>query len=267
MIIIPARLASTRFPSKILSDIGGVPMFIKSAQNAAKVGDVVLALDSNETMKIAEKFGIKAVLTNPNIPNGSLRCLEASRILGLKSDEIIINLQADEPFLESSVIQALQDCMQKDVFMATCAKVIDYKSALSPNIVKVVLDSNSNAIYFSRALIPHHRDFEALLDSKNLIESSFQTPKIDSKNSLDSNNLDSKNTPNFLGHLGLYGYFKESLEEISNLKECELENIEKLEQLRAIYYNKKIKVAIVESQSIGIDTQEDLESARKIYGF
>lgn len=242
MIIIPARLASTRFPRKILSDIGGVPMFIKSALNAAKVDDVVLALDSNECMDIAARYNIKAVLTNPNIPNGSLRCLEASRILGLKDESVIINLQADEPFLESSVIRALIDSMQRGVFMATCAKVIDYKEALSPNIVKVVLDSNFNAIYFSRALIPHHRD----LDSMKSIESS---------------------TPNFLGHLGLYGYFKDSLEEISRLKECALENIEKLEQLRAIYYGKKIKVAIVKSQSIGIDTPTDLESARKIYKF
>ena len=237
MIIIPARLASSRFPNKILCDIGGMPMFIKSAKNAQALDEVVLALDSTETYDIAKRYKIKAVLTHPDIPNGSLRVLEAARILGLKDDCIIINLQADEPFLEHKVIHALQECMQNGIFMATCAKQITQKQARDSNIVKVVLNHLGNAIYFSRSPIPFDRDFS-----------------------------ESRQT-NYLGHLGLYGFFKETLEEYASLPETQLENIEKLEQLRAIFYNKLIKVACVESQSIGIDTEEDLEQARKQYGF
>lgn len=237
MIIIPARLASSRFPNKILCDIGGMPMFIKSAKNAQAIDEVVLALDSTEAYDIAKKYKIKAVLTHPDIPNGSLRVLEAARILGLKDDCTIINLQADEPFLEHNVIQALQDCMQDSVFMATCAKNITENQAKDSNLVKVVLNHLGNAIYFSRSLIPFNRD-------------SIESMQV-----------------HYLGHLGLYGFFKETLEEYASLPATSLENIEKLEQLRAIFYNKAIKVACVESNSIGIDTEEDLEIARKQYGF
>ncbi|RDU61571.1 3-deoxy-manno-octulosonate cytidylyltransferase, partial [Helicobacter sp. MIT 14-3879] len=158
MIIIPARLASTRFPQKILCDIGGIPMFIRSALNAKKVDEVVLAVDSQETYDIAQKFNIKAIITPKEIPNGSLRVLEASRILGLSDNEIIINLQADEPFLENNVIESLKKSMEQANFMATCAKQIDEESAKNPNIVKVVLNHKKEAIYFSRSLIPYYRD-------------------------------------------------------------------------------------------------------------
>ncbi len=237
MIIIPARLASTRFPNKILCDIEGVPMFIKSAQNAQAIDDVVLAVDSKQTYDIARQHKIKAVLTHPDIPNGSLRVLEAARILGLKDDSIIINLQADEPFLEHKVITALQNCMQHNIFMATCVKHITYEQAQNPNLVKVIVNHLEHAIYFSRSPIPFYRD-------------SIQFTQA-----------------HYLGHLGLYGFFKATLEEYAMLPETQLENIEKLEQLRAIFYGKTIKVACVESKSIGIDTKEDLEKARKQYGF
>lgn len=235
MIIIPARLNSTRFPQKIMVDIGGMPMFIKSAKNASVVDEVVLALDSNETLEIAKRHGIRAVKTDINIANGSLRVLQAARILGLKDDEVIINLQADEPFLEHDVIKTLLQSMKDCDFMATCARVIDESSASNPNIVKVLLDANNNAIYFSRFGIPFNRDSDCKID--------------------------------YLGHLGIYGYFKSSLEEISSMKDCKLENIEKLEQLRAIYYGRKIRVNIVQSSSIGIDTREDLQRAKEMYGF
>lgn len=236
MIIIPARLASTRFRRKIMCDIGGVPMFIKSALNASSVDEVVLAVDSDECAEIAARHKIKAIVTNPNLPNGSLRCLEAARVLGLRGDSVIINLQADEPFLESSVIKALLEAMKNAEFMATCAKEISESEAQSPNIVKVLLDFQNNAIYFSRSKIPYYRDSKG-------------------------------DEMRYLGHLGLYGYFKDSLEMLANLPETQLENIEKLEQLRAIYYGKKIKVALVESNSIGIDTLEDYNRAKEVYRF
>lgn len=237
MIIIPARLASTRFPNKILCDIEGMPMFIKSAKNAQAIDEVVLAVDSQETYDIARQYNIKAVLTHSDIPNGSLRVLEASRILGLKDNEVIINLQADEPFLEHSVIQALKDCMSHAEFMATCAKPIDYNDAQNPNVVKVVFNSDNYAIYFSRSCIPHYRDY---------INQAQQR---------------------YWGHIGIYGYLQGSLEELSRLQETELENIEKLEQLRAIYYAKQIKIVCVKSDSIGIDTPKDLQKAKEKYHF
>lgn len=234
MIIIPARLQSSRFPKKILCDIDGVPMFIKSALNASQVDDVVLALDFNETCDIARKYKIKFVLTDPNIPNGTLRVLEASRILNLKESEKIINLQADEPFLERHVIEILKQSMEHAPFMATCAKYIDSNLSSNPNIVKVILDNKSNAIYFSRAQIPFYRD-------------------------ADSNKR-------FLSHIGIYAYTKESLEHYAMLGECDIENIEKLEQLRALYYNLPIHVNIVESNSIGVDTPHDLELLKRNFG-
>ncbi|RDU71957.1 3-deoxy-manno-octulosonate cytidylyltransferase [Helicobacter aurati] len=233
MIIIPARLASTRFPRKILCDIDGLPMFVRSALNARQVDDVVVAVDSQEAYDIAQRFGIKAVITSQEIANGTLRVLAASRLLGLKDDEIIINLQADEPFLETHVIETLQKSMQQAQFMGTCAKYIDSVTANNSNIVKVILNHKSEAIYFSRSSIPFCRD------------SQDSAPK------------------QFLGHIGIYGYFKSSLECYASLCECALEDTEKLEQLRAIYYRKPILVSIVESQSIGVDTPEDLYALKQ----
>ncbi len=152
------------------------------------------------------------------------------------ANQRVLNLQGDEPFLEKEVILALLEATQNAPFMATCAKVIDEEQAKSPNLVKVVLDSQNNALYFSRSLIPFLRDFDA----------KRQTP--------------------LLGHIGIYGFHnKEILEELCALKPCALEKIEKLEQLRALYYQKKILVKIVQSQSMGIDTKEDLQNALKIF--
>lgn len=232
MIIIPARLNSTRFPKKILADVFGRPLFIQSAINASSVDDVILALDSDYTMEIAKKYKFKSVLTDPNIENGTLRVLEACNKLGLNDSENIINLQSDEPFLESSVISSIKECIKNSEFMATCAKIIkDKKDLINPNIVKVVLNHTNDAIYFSRSLIPYNRD--------NL-------------------KLEDINTQ-YLAHLGVYAYSVKSLKEFSKLPKTNLEDIEKLEQLRVIYYGRQIKVAVVESDSIGVDTKEDLE--------
>ncbi|WQV53270.1 3-deoxy-manno-octulosonate cytidylyltransferase [Helicobacter pylori] len=236
MIIIPARLKSSRFENKVLEDIFGLPMVVRCAKNANLVDECVVACDDESIMQTCQKFHIKAVLTSKHHNSGTERCLEAARILGLKNDERVLNLQGDEPFLEKEVILALLEATQNAPFMATCAKIIDEEQAKSPNLVKVVLDSQNNALYFSRSLIPFLRDFDA----------KRQTP--------------------LLGHIGIYGFHnKEILEELCALKPCVLEEIEKLEQLRALYYQKKIAVKIVQSGSVGIDTQEDLENALKIF--
>lgn len=237
MIIIPARLKSSRFPQKILANIRGVPMIVVTALNASKVDEVVVACDDDNVLKICQKYQLKAVLTNPNHESGTQRCSEACEILGIKNDEIIINVQGDEPFLETDVIISLKKIMENNLFMGTCAKIIDKTQISDKNLVKVICNIQNEAIYFSRSPIPYSRDG---LDSPLL------------------------NTYSYYGHLGIYGFRAETLKEFCSLQKSPLEEIEKLEQLRAIYHKKPIYVEIVQSHSIGIDTPQDLENALKL---
>jgi 3-deoxy-manno-octulosonate cytidylyltransferase (CMP-KDO synthetase) len=202
MIIIPARLSSSRLPNKVLADINGIPMVIKTALTAKKVDEVVIATDSEEVIKIAQKYNINAILTDKNHKSGSDRIKEASDILKLKENELIINLQADEPFIEKEVLEklkvTLEEIKNREFVMASCYKKIDEIEAEDPNIVKVVIDKNSDAIYFSRSKIPYNRD------------NSMHTYK---------------------GHIGIYGFNKKSLDKFCEMS-AKIEDIEKLEQLR-----------------------------------
>ena len=231
MIIIPARLSSSRLPNKVLADINGTPMVIKTALRAKKVDEVVIATDSEEVIEVAKKYNIKAVMTNKNHKSGTDRIKETSDILGLDENELIINLQGDEPFIEVEILEKLKETLKtiknREFVMASCYKKIDEIEAEDPNIVKVVIDKDSNAIYFSRSKIPYNRD------------NSVHTYK---------------------GHIGVYGFNKKSLDEFCKIS-AHIEDIEKLEQLRVIYYGYKIKMIEVETKSIGIDTIEDLKKA------
>ncbi len=231
MIIIPARLQSSRYPQKMLADIAGLPLVVRTAKNAAKVDEVIVACDDEKILEVCKMHKIYAILTSKSHSSGTDRCAEACRILGLRNDEIILNIQGDEPFLESSVIQTLADLTCQTPFMASLAKKITSNDSLDPNIVKVILDSKNFAIYFSRAPIPYLRDKNQTL-------------------------------PTYLGHLGLYGFRNECLQEFCALEKSELEEIEKLEQLRAIHHQKPIKIAVVQTENIGIDTEADLQRAR-----
>ena len=234
MIVIPARLKSTRFKDKILADIGGVPMFIKTAQNAKKVDDVLIAVDEKSILDIALNHGFKAVLTSTSHNSGTDRINEAVLKMGIKDDEIIINLQGDEPFFETENLVKFKEfanisITKKGYFMASAYKKINQSDADNPNLVKVVCDKLNNAIYFSRAKIPYPRE-------------SFDDYK---------------------GHIGIYAYSVKSLNEFCNFDESVLENTEKLEQLRALSNGKKIAMCELATESIGIDTKEDLEFALK----
>ena len=236
MIIIPARLYSTRFPKKVLYEINGIPMVIKTAMQAANVDRVVIATDSDEVNHIAKRYGFDAVLTSKNHKSGTDRINEAAAILGLNDDEIIINVQADEPFIEPHVIENVYTLTknhlnQSDVMMCSVYKNTPISSENNPNNVKVVIDNAGYALYFSRSLIPYPRE-------------KYDFIKI---------------------HLGIYGYSKKMLERFCSLKVAPLEEIEKLEQLRALYYGYKIAMQEVESSSIGIDTLQDLQ--RALYNF
>lgn len=237
MIIIPARLESTRLPRKVLSDLGGMPMIVRTAKNAQKVDEVVVACDDEEIMQVCKAHNIASVLTAKSHSSGTDRCAEAANILGLASESIIINLQADEPFIESYVLETLARLTREsDAFLNTLAKVISPDEITDHNLVKVVVNARKQALYFSRLGVPYARDG---VDTKTLSEYPY------------------------LGHLGLYGFRKQYLDEFCALTQSPLEHIEKLEQLRALYHGKTIALEIVQTNSVGIDTPEDLHAAQK----
>jgi len=233
MIIIPARIGSSRFPNKVLADIGGIPMVIRTAMTVRDIDKVVIATDSQEVIDIAKMHNIQAVLTSTEHQSGTDRIYEAAKNLALSENEIVINVQGDEPFIETDVVQAIYDLTKKNrdnekIMMNSCYKVISNPEADDPNIVKVVTDVDDIALYFSRAKIPYPRD----------------------------HHFDS-----YKGHLGIYGFTVKSLETFCKLSPAPLESIEKLEQLRAQYYGYEVAMIEVHTESFGIDTPEDLEKA------
>lgn len=235
MIIIPARIGSSRFPNKVLADIGGMPMVIRTAKAVEDIDDVAIATDSQEVIDIANKHNIKAVMTREDHQSGTDRIYEAAQKLDLDEDEIIINVQGDEPFIETEVVQAIHTLTNNNknntrIMMNSCYKTINNPEADDPNIVKVVTDEEDIALYFSRAKIPYPRD----------------------------HHFDS-----YKGHLGIYGFTVRSLRQFCMLSSSPLEHIEKLEQLRALYHGYEVAMTEVKTESFGIDTPEDLEKAIK----
>jgi 3-deoxy-manno-octulosonate cytidylyltransferase (CMP-KDO synthetase) len=237
MIIIPARLKSTRLPNKVLAKIGDTPMVIKTALRVKELDSVVIATDSNEVIEVAKEYGIEAVLTSNEHKSGTDRVYEAAKKLNLAPKEPIINVQADEPFIEQEVVSKLIELTKKcannpKIIATTCYKLINKERAKDPNIVKVVTNLNNLALYFSRSLIPYARE----------------------------DNLNS-----YKAHLGLYGFTMQKLEIFCTMKSGILEDIEKLEQLRILDNGYKIALVEVESKSFGIDTQADLDRANKLH--
>ncbi len=237
MIIIPARLGSTRFPNKVMVDINGYPMVIATANQVKDIDKVVIATDSQEIVDIAKSYGYQAVITSQGHKSGTDRINEAVSKLDVSDDEIVVNVQADEPFIEPEVVQNVYDRVKQAIkkseefMMVSCYKKIDNFHADDPNLVKVVLDNKNQAIYFSRSKIPYNRG------------------KIES----------------YFGHIGIYGFSKKTLSEFCSLPPAPLEDIEKLEQLRALYHDKKILMVEVKTSSFGIDTIADLEKALKSF--
>jgi len=237
MIIIPARLASTRFPQKVLADIGDLPMVVRTAKAVEHLDRVVVAADDVKIIAICKEYGVEAMLTSTTHKSGTDRINECANILKLADDEIIVNVQADEPFIEPEVVELLMKKLQKlqnqnePFIMGSCYNAINADAAQDPNLVKVVLDSDNNAIYFSRSLIPYNRSGRAT----------------------------------YFGHIGIYGFSKKSLKEFCDLSDAPIEDIEGLEQLRAIHHQKKITMLKVTSTGFGIDTKEDLARAIEIF--
>lgn len=232
IIIIPARMGSTRLPDKPLADIGGVPMIVRVAQLAAKsqLGEVVIACDGKAIAEVAEKAGFKAVITDPALPSGSDRIFAALESIDPTGEyDTVLNVQGDLPTLDPSILaKALALLNDKAVDIATLAAVItDEHERTDPAVVKAIL-SGSRALYFTRATAP------------------------------------SGDGPLY-HHIGLYAYRRAALARFVSLPPSPLEQREKLEQLRALEAGMRIDVAIVDVVPLGVDTPETLEKARKHY--
>lgn len=241
--IIPARFASTRLHGKPLVDIGGMPMLqhtYESAKKSKLLSDVVIAVDDERVYDVAKKFGAQVEMTPKELETGSDRIAYVAKKLA--TAEIIVNIQGDEPFIPGKMIdEAIEPLLfDKNVNVSTLAKRITSEDELnSPSIPKVVFDYSSYALYFSRSPIPYVRD--GISDKQKL------------------------RIADIYKHIGLYVYRKSSLLEFTSLRPTDLEKFEKLEQLRMLENNMKIKIVVTENESLSVDTPDDLEIARLFY--
>lgn len=240
-VVIPARYASTRLQGKPLLDIGGKPMVIRVAEQAIKSGasEIVIATDFEKIMQTAQAHNIKALMTRIDHASGTDRIAEVAQQLNWPDDEIVVNVQGDEPLIEPKLITEVAQYLANspDAMMATaCHAIHDEASLLNPNIVKVAIDASGNALYFSRAPIPYPRD--------ELYKQHIQAYR----------------------HIGIYAYRVGFLKQYAQLTVTELEKIERLEQLRVLYHGYKIGVTITKNApASGVDTQEDLDYVRSIF--
>lgn len=240
--IIPARYGSSRFPGKPLADMAGKPMIQRVYEQVKKaIDEVWVATDDERILKIVEDFGGKAVLTSPDHKSGTDRCNEAFSKIGNGFD-VVINIQGDEPFIQPQQIETLKSCFDsKETELATLVKPFKkedgFEVLFNPNSPKVVLNKNSEAIYFSRSIIPYIRD-------------AHHTEWLDKHI--------------FYKHIGMYAYRADVLKKITLLPQSNLELAESLEQLRWIENGYKIKVGLTDIETIGIDTPEDMEKAIKL---
>ncbi|MSQ56908.1 MAG: 3-deoxy-manno-octulosonate cytidylyltransferase [Limnohabitans sp.] len=244
-VFIPARLASTRLPNKPLALIHGIPMVVHVAQRAlaSKAKQVVVAGDDPKIIAVCKQHCIQAILTHQDHLSGSDRIAQASQLLGVQDDEIIVNVQGDEPLIHPDLINDVAQLLthHSDCAMGTVAHPIDtLEDFLNPNIVKVVLDHQSKALYFSRAPIPYWRDGWTT-----------GSQKMDAGQPL--------------RHLGIYSYRAKFLKAFPNMPPSQLEQSENLEQLRALSHGHKIAVWKTHlSPAPGVDTPEDLERVREM---
>lgn len=245
-VLVPARLASTRLPNKPLADIEGLPMVVRVAQRAAlsQAAQVVVAADSAEIVTACEAHGIRAVLTRMDHPSGSDRLAEASSLLGLADDDMVVNVQGDEPLIDPQLINQVATLLgqRAAASMSTAAHEIhNLAEFTNPNVVKVVIDQAQLALYFSRAPIPWWRDGNT--------QGIHKLP-----------------SPAPLRHIGIYGYRVGFLRTFPQLPPAPIENCEALEQLRAMWHGHKIAVHVTDhAPGPGVDTPEDLARVRALF--
>lgn len=232
--IIPARYASSRLKGKMLLDLKGLPLVIRvynAVKNTKLFDDVIIATDDERILTAANQNKAKAVLTSVNHKSGSDRVFEACKNIDC---DIVVNVQGDEPFIKTEPLKKLIDAFaDSNTEVASLMNIITEDEAENPNNVKLVIDENNNALYFSRAKIPYCRDNDQKIS--------------------------------YYKHVGVYAYKKQTLEKYVNLPQSKLEPIEKLEQLRLLENGIKIKMVLDEYKAIGIDTQKDYEAALKLF--
>lgn len=240
-VVIPARFASSRLPGKPLLDIAGKPMVIQVAIRASKsqADEVVIATDHAPIEQVAQQFGFASVMTREDHPSGTDRIAEVVQTMGWSDDTIVVNVQGDEPLIDPVLINEVAHALAKDtqaVMATACHPIHDIEAFENPNIVKVVLNTNNQALYFSRAPIPYPRDDEY-------------------REQLTANR-----------HIGIYAYRVGFLKQYANLPATALEKIESLEQLRVLYHGYQIAVTVTDNApASGVDTVADLESVRQVF--
>ena len=251
-VLVPARLASTRLPGKPLALIGGLPMIVRVAQRAAlsSAARVIVAADHADIVDACAAHGIHALLTRDDHSTGSDRLAEACVQLGLDGSDMVVNVQGDEPLIDPKLIDACALLLDErpDCVMSTAAHGIDTLDEFqNPNVVKVVLDAASRAMYFSRATIPCWRDTPAAgATSHSLALPLAPQPP--------------------LRHIGLYAYRAGFLRRFPALPPSPLESIEALEQLRVLWHGERIAVHVSDKRpGAGVDTAEDLARVRALF--
>jgi 3-deoxy-manno-octulosonate cytidylyltransferase (CMP-KDO synthetase) len=243
-VLIPARMASSRLPDKPLADIAGKPMVVHVAARAAESGAerVVVACDDERIRAACAAHGVAAVLTRTDHASGSDRQAEACTLLGLDGDDVVVNVQGDEPLIDPALLGEVAAMLVRrpDCVMSTAAHPLaDRTEYLNPNVVKVVLDADGRALYFSRAPIPWWRDGATR----------EELPR-----------------PAPLRHLGLYAYRAGFLRGFPALPAAEVEQCEALEQLRVLWHGHRIAVHVApHGPGPGVDTPEDLARVRALF--
>jgi len=235
--VIPARYASTRFPAKLMQDLGGKTVILRTYQAAIETqlfADVFVVTDSDIIFKEIESNGGKVIKSIKNHESGSDRIAEAVENMNV---DVVVNVQGDEPFINKEALESLVNAFKLDVeckidLGSVMYQITDKEDIENPNNVKVVVDQNNFALYFSRSVIPYPRD----------------------------ENVDVR----YMKHIGIYAFRKSALLDFYSLPMKSLEASEKLEQLRYLEYGKRIKMIETDKGTIGIDTPEDLEKAKKM---
>ena len=236
LVIIPARYASTRFPGKPLADLGGKPMIVCVAERATQSGAaaVHVATDDERIARAVRSAGFPVVMTSADHASGTDRLAEAARVLRLADEQMVVNVQGDEPLIAPALIRAVAERLERDrgASMSTaCHAIHDAQQAASPHVVKVVLDAQGHALYFSRSRIPYPREGEGTR----------------------------------YRHAGIYAYRARFLREFAALEPAPLERTEALEQLRALWHGHRIAVVVSDAEiPPGVDTPEDLDAVRRM---
>src|SRR6266436_4605736 len=245
--IIPARFESSRFPGKVLADLGGKPMVVRVAERTRESGarQVYVATDHRDVAEAVKRSGFQAVMTRADHATGTDRIAEVVEQLGLAAEALVVNVQGDEPLIEPGLIRAVAALLAdtpEAVIATACHPIRDAGELFNPSMVKVVLDRSGLALYFSRAPLPWARDAFAV--STRALPQGLPCYR----------------------HIGIYAYRADFLRNYPRLERSPLEEFEALEQLRALWHGFAIAVAVRQDAPLaGVDTVEDLERARALF--